>query len=77
MRKGRHNETRRALFMCAASCQGGHSDAGAAAANVLRVPFPITMENLIEKAREEGFDPEDLWPWMMRQRARAERVGHQ
>lgn len=77
MRKGRHNETRRALFMCAASCQGGHSRAGDAAANVLRIPFPITMENLIEKAREEGFDPDDLWPWMMRRRTGAERGGHQ
>lgn len=57
---------RRALFMCAAKCQGGHSDAGSAAAKMLGVPFPIQMENLRRKAVMEGFDPADLWPWWKR-----------
>jgi hypothetical protein len=52
--------------MCAASCQGGHSDAGAAAAEVLGVPFPIRLESLVKKAIQEGFDPNDLWPWAMK-----------
>jgi len=60
---------RAALFKCAASCQGGHSDAGAAAADALGIPFPITMSNLISKAREEGLNPRDVWPWFYRIRA--------
>jgi hypothetical protein len=60
-------ETRRALFMCASHCQGAHSDAGVAAASILGVPFPITMPNLKAKAISEGFNPDDLWPWLIRQ----------
>lgn len=60
--------TRRALFMCAAHCQGGHSDAGAAAAEALGISFPITMEALESKALSEGFSPADLWPWLTRTR---------
>lgn len=52
-----------ALFMCATHCQGGHSEAGAAAASALGVPFPLTMESLAAKARQEGLDPAVLWPW--------------
>ena len=55
---------RRALFMCASHCQGGHSYAGDAAAEVLGVPFPIQMPDLIAKAREEGINPAELWPWL-------------
>lgn len=57
---------RRALFMCAASCQGGHSKAGMAAADMLGVAFPIRMEALRVKAIQEGFDPGDLWPWWIK-----------
>lgn len=57
---------RKALFMCAAHCQGGHSDAGAAAAEALGVPFPISMPNLVRKARAEGVNPATLWPWLAR-----------
>lgn len=53
-----------ALFMCAAHCQGGHSDAGRVAAEVLNVPFPIRMEDLARQAKAEGFDPKQLWPWL-------------
>lgn len=56
-------EYRRVLFMCAAHHQGGLSVAGAVVADILRVPFPIRMENLILKAAGEGFDTEDLWPF--------------
>ena len=55
---------RKALFMCAAHCQGGHSDAGKAAAACLGIPFPVRMIPLVLKAREEGFDPDELWPWL-------------
>lgn len=57
---------RKALFMCAAHCQGGHSDAGAAAAEALGVPFPIDMDSLVRKARAEGVNPAALWPWLVR-----------
>lgn len=55
---------RRALYMCAAHCQGGHSDAGAEAADTLGIPFPVTMQNLVRAALKEGLDPDKLWPWM-------------
>lgn len=55
--------TRVALFVCAAHCQGGHSDAGALAAQELRVPFPIRMADLKKRAIAEGYDPAGLWPW--------------
>lgn len=54
-----------ALYMCATHCQGGHSDAGFAAAMALGVPFPLTMPNLIKRAREEGLNPAELWRWMI------------
>lgn len=46
-----------ALFMCAAHCQGGHSDAGAVAADELKVPFPITMDALAESGATRGSRP--------------------
>lgn len=64
--KGEDREAREALFMCAASCQGGHSDAGLAASEVLGIPFPITMENLVKKAVSEGYDAKALWPWLFK-----------
>lgn len=57
------SKERIALFMCAASCQGGHSAAGQAAADALGVTFPITMKMLANRARKEGLDPKKLWPW--------------
>jgi hypothetical protein len=51
-----------ALYMCAAHCQGGHSDAGAAAAFVLGVSFPLLMTELVGRARSEGYNPAVLWP---------------
>lgn len=52
-----------ALLMCAAHCQGGHSEAGAHAAEALGTTFPITMEKLARVARKDGLDPDKLWPW--------------
>jgi len=54
---------RKALFMCAAHCQGGHSTAGRAAAELLGVPFPVRMGDLIAAAVKEKLDPTALWPW--------------
>ncbi len=62
-------EHRKALFMCAAHCQGGHSTAGAAAAEVLGVPFPIRMEDLEARAISEFLNVDELWPWLNRGRA--------
>jgi hypothetical protein len=61
-------EHRKALFMCAANCQGGHSHAGEIASRVLGVGFPINMKELAAKAKVEGLDPTELWPWWERQR---------
>lgn len=52
-----------ALYMCAAHCQGGHSAAGAEAAEALGITFPITMHKLANRARKDGLDPKKLWPW--------------
>lgn len=52
-----------ALLMCAASCQGGHSDAGMAAAKALGTEFPIRMEGLAKVVEREGLDRDELWPW--------------
>lgn len=60
---------RDALLMCAASCQGGHSDAGMAASLALDIPFPVRMDKLEEKAREWKIDPDHLWPWLRKMRA--------
>jgi hypothetical protein len=57
------DKARRALFMCAAHCQGGHSAAGSEASQVLGVPFPITMSEMVAKARADGLNPAELWPW--------------
>jgi hypothetical protein len=62
-----NTELRTALFMCAASCQGGHSDAGQAASKALGVPFPIRMDALVAKAKADGYDPDELWPWYKQQ----------
>lgn len=58
-----------ALFMCAAHCQGGSSNAGVVAANELGIPFPIRMDDLVDRARKEGLDPDRLWPWLRPMRA--------
>lgn len=54
----------RALLMCAPSHQGGHSGTGAAIAEALDVPFPLTVPSLREAAIARGFMPYDLWPWL-------------
>lgn len=60
--------TRRALFICAQHHQGGHSDAGKAAADALGIPFPIRMESLIKALQREGEDPAEFYPWFRRYR---------
>ena len=68
-----HNERiyLRALYMCAAHCQGGHSEAGREAAMVLCIGFPVTMEGLEYAAKRDGFDVDELWPWLAKQRGEA------
>jgi hypothetical protein len=65
MRKAdeKDREYRRVILMCAASCQGGHSDAGRAAAELLNIAFPITMDGLKWAAERDGFNPAEVWPW--------------
>lgn len=65
---------RKALLMAAASCQGGHSDAGALIAEIFDIPFPIRMENLEAAALKDGFDPKTIWPWLYKMRAAREAV---
>jgi predicted RNase H-like HicB family nuclease len=66
---GKIRDYRVALFMAAAHCQGGHSDAGAIIADLLGVPLPLRMESLADRARKEGLDPDGLWPWWAKMRA--------
>lgn len=66
------NPERIVLFKAASQFQGGHSAVGGEIADVLGIPFPISMRNLEKKAKSEGLDPNDLWPWlapMRRQKA--------
>lgn len=59
---------REALFRCAPSHQGGHSDTGAAIADALGLTFPINMEELEAKAKDERMDTTVLWPWLYKMR---------
>ncbi len=59
----RAKDHREALYMAAAHCQGGHSEAGRAIAELLSVPFPLDIKNLHTRAIIEGFDTKKLWPW--------------
>jgi len=58
----------RALLIAAAHCQGGHSDAGAAIAEVFGIPFPVTMQALEGAATARGYEPKELWPWLFKMR---------
>jgi hypothetical protein len=59
---------REALFRAAPSHQGGHSDTGAAIAECLGLEFPLKFPDMEIKAKAEGFDPAQLWPWLMKMR---------
>ena len=56
-------EAVRLVLAMAPSFQGGHSKIGGEVADLLGIPFPLTMQNLAQKARALGFEPVDLWPW--------------
>lgn len=61
---------REALFRVAPSYQGGHSVDGGAIADALGLTFPIRVPELEAKAKDEGMDPDVLWPWLAKQRAK-------
>lgn len=61
-------KTRMALFIAAPQHQGGHSRTGFAIADALGVPFPITNDDLLAKARAEEINPALLWPWLVNMR---------
>jgi hypothetical protein len=65
-------KAREALFRAAPSHQGGHSTTGAAIAEALGVGFPLNVYDLERAAKEEGYDPNVLWPWLQEQRKRAQ-----
>lgn len=60
--------TRRALFLSAPHHQGGKSEAGAAIAAALGIPFPIRMGRLVEALQREGGDPMEFYPWLQQLR---------
>lgn len=60
---------REALFRCAPNHQGAHSPTGCAIADALDLTYPIRMEDLEAKARDEGMNTDVLWPWLAKQRA--------
>ncbi len=62
---------REALFRVAPSYQGGHSADGGAIADALGLTFPIRVPELETKAQGEKMDPDVLWPWLAKMRARA------
>lgn len=64
---------REAIFRAAPSHQGGHSATGAAIADALDCTFPLRMEELEAKAKDDGMDTKVLWPWLYEQRAAAQR----
>lgn len=59
---------REALLRAAPSFQGGHSADGGAIADALGLTFPIRVPELEAMAKDEGFDPNVLWPWLAKQR---------
>lgn len=59
----------RLILAMAPSFQGGHSKTGAEVAEYLGIPFPLTVTDLKKKAKANGFDPYDLWPWLKPLRA--------
>jgi hypothetical protein len=69
--QGKVMSLKKTLFMAAANCQGGSSEAGARVAAALGVPFPVRMEELRRAAIRDGFDPDELWPWRSPTQAKA------
>lgn len=63
-------KAREALFRAAPSHQGGHSATGEAISEALGVPFPLNVYELEKAAKAEGYDPNDLWPWLQDMRRR-------
>jgi hypothetical protein len=63
-------KSREALFRAAPSHQGGHSETGRAIAEALGVGFPLNVYDLEKAAKSEGYDSNDLWPWLEAQRRR-------
>lgn len=64
-------ETLRLMITMATSYQGGHCKTGGEVADLLGIPFPLTMTNLSKAARELGFNPDELWPWLAKMQGRA------
>lgn len=63
-------KAREALYRAAPSHQGGHSATGAAIAEALGVTFPLNVYDLEKSAKSEGYDTDNLWPWLREQRRR-------
>lgn len=67
-RSALEREAVRLVLVMAPSFQGGHSKTGGEVADMLGIPFPLTLPNLAKKARALGFDPDNLWPWWKKMR---------
>jgi hypothetical protein len=61
---GRERLLLRLVIVMASNFQGGHSPIGREVAGLLGIPFPLNMTNLSKAARDNGFDPDRLWPWL-------------
>lgn len=68
--------SRRAMFLAAQHCQGGHSEAGAALAEQLGVPFPLNMGSLVARVRAEGENPARMYPWLIKMARRLDTDQH-
>jgi hypothetical protein len=65
----------RLILAMAPSFQGGHCKTGGEVADYLGIPFPLTTTNLEKKAKECGFDPYDIWPWLKQIRSKKRMTG--
>lgn len=62
---------REALYRAAPSFQGGHSADGGTIADALGATFPLRVPELEAKAKNEGMNPDVLWPWLAKMRGKA------
>lgn len=57
-----------ALLIAAPAHQGGHGLSGQMIAKALEIDFPISMDNLEIRAKQLGYDTNELWPWLYEMR---------
>lgn len=59
-----HREAILLILRIASHHQGGHSAVGGEIADFLGISFPVRMSKLKQAAKDRGFDPNEVWPWL-------------